>query len=192
MDIVLQNVSKSYAGRQVLRDFSGRIKDGSICAVLAPSGVGKTTLLRLILELEKPDSGIISGIPAKKAALFQEDRLCPNLSVPANIRMAVPKASKGEIQSILTELGLADSLTKPASALSGGMARRAALARALLSGGALMTLDEPFTGLDEENRLLAAKAILNHRRGRTTILVTHRHEDLELLGVEQVISLPTE
>ena len=106
--------------------------------------------------------------------------------------MAVPKASKGEIQSILTELGLADSLTKPASALSGGMARRAALARALLSGGGLLTLDEPFTGLDEENRLLAAKAILTHRRGRTTILVTHRHEDLELLGVEQTIQLEAE
>ena len=192
MDIVLQNVSKSYAGRQVLRDVSCRIREGAICAVLAPSGAGKTTLLRLILELEKPDSGVLSGIPAKKAALFQEDRLCPNLSVTANIRMAVPKASKGEIQSILTELGLADSLTKPASALSGGMARRAALARALLSGGALMTLDEPFTGLDEENRLLAAKAILNHRRGRTTILVTHRHEDLELLGVEQIIQLEAE
>ena len=192
MDIVLQNVSKSYAGRQVLRDISCRIPEGAICAVLAPSGVGKTTLLRLILELEKPDSGIISGIPAKKAALFQEDRLCPNLSVPANIRMAVPKASKGEIQSILTELGLGDSLTKPVSALSGGMARRAALARALLGSGELLTLDEPFTGLDEENRLLAAKAILNHRRGRTTILVTHRHEDLELLGVEQIIQLEAE
>lgn len=192
MDIVLQNVSKSYAGRQVLRDISCRIREGAICAVLAPSGVGKTTLLRLILELEKPDSGIISGIPAKKAALFQEDRLCPNLSVPANIRMAVPKASKEEIQSILTELGLADSLTKPTSALSGGMARRAALARALLGSGELLTLDEPFTGLDEENRLLAAKTILTHRRGRTTILVTHRHEDLELLGVEQIIQLEAE
>lgn len=192
MDIVLQNVSKSYAGRQVLRAFSCRIREGAICAVLAPSGMGKTTLLRLILELEKPDSGVLSGIPAKKAALFQEDRLCPNLSIPANIRMAIPRASKGEIQLILTELGLADSLTKPASALSGGMARRAALARALLSDGALLTLDEPFTGLDEENRLLAIQTILRHRRGRTTILVTHRHEDLEQLGVEQVISLPTE
>ena len=192
MDIVLQNVSKSYARRQVLRDISCQIKEGTICAVLAPSGMGKTTLLRLILELEKPDSGVLSGIPTKKAALFQEDRLCPNLSIPANIRMAIPRASKGEIQSVLTELGLADSLTKPASALSGGMARRAALARALLSDGALLTLDEPFTGLDEENRLLAIQAILTHRRGRTTILVTHRHEDLEQLGVEQVISLPTE
>lgn len=191
MDIVLQNVSKSYSGRQILRDFSCRIREGAICAVLAPSGAGKTTLLRLILELEMPDSGLISGIPVKKAALFQEDRLCPNLTAAANIRMAVPRASKAQIQSILTELGLTDSMATPASALSGGMARRAALARALLCSGELLTLDEPFSGLDEDNRLLAIGAILAHRRGRTTILVTHRHEDLDQLGVEQIIQLET-
>lgn len=192
MDILLHNVSKSYGEKLVLRNFSCQIRQGSICAILAPSGAGKTTLLRLILGLEKQDDGTVSGIPAGKAAVFQDDRLCPNLSVSANIRMAVPQATDAQMDAMLRNLGIGDCADAAASTLSGGMARRAALARALLAPGELLTLDEPFTGLDEENRLLAAGAVLAHRRGRTTILVTHRNEDLELLGVNQVISLPTE
>lgn len=189
MDMELKNIYKAYNGNTVLKDFSCCIPSGSICAVTAPSGSGKTTLLRLILGLEAPDSGTISGVPEGKAALFQEDRLIPALSLLQNLRMVLPKCPKTEMNALLDRLGLTDSLRKPAAQLSGGMSRRAALARALLAPGELLTLDEPFTGLDEANRLIAAREILALRRGRTLLLVTHRQDDLELLGVEQVIHL---
>lgn len=189
MDIVFQNICKAYGSKEILRDFSCRIPEGSICAVFAPSGAGKTTLLRLTLGLETPDSGTISGLPQKKSALFQEDRLCPNLSALSNIRMAVPGCSRENAAALLTQLGLGDSLDKPAAQLSGGMARRAALARALLGEGSLLALDEPFSGLDEANRSIAADWILRCRGSRTILLVTHRPEDLTLLGVEQIIRL---
>lgn len=184
--IELSNVSKAYSGRPVLRNFSHTFPDGSITAVMAPSGTGKTTLLRLLLALEKPDSGIISGLPARKSALFQEDRLCPGLTVLANVRLA---GKNPKTEELLRTLGLQDSLHKPAAQLSGGMSRRTALARALLHESDLLVLDEPFTGLDEENRLLAAKAILEYRNGRTLIFVTHRPEDAQLLEAETIVRL---
>lgn len=189
MDIVLKEVSKSYDGKQVLSNFSCTISEGSSWAVMAPSGAGKTTLLRLILGLEKPDRGEILGVPTEKGVLFQEDRLCPRLSVLKNIRMAVGKAGAEQVRALLEFLGLADCADQPAEKLSGGQARRAALARALLASGQLLALDEPFTGLDEAARLRAAEAVRAYRRGRTLLLVTHRQEDLPLLEVTQRIDL---
>ena len=189
MDIVIQNLSKRCGEKQVLQDLSVRIPQGSVCAIMAPSGTGKTTLLRLILGLEQPDSGTISGIPARKSALFQEDRLCPNLSAIQNLRMAVPKCSAETAKEILTALGLGNSMEKPVSTLSGGMSRRAALARALAADSDLIILDEPFTGLDEDTRNAAATVIRNHRRNRTLIFVTHREDDLGLLEAEMVMEI---
>ena len=189
MDIVLKGICKSYDGKQVLSNFSCTIPEGSVCAVMAPSGVGKTTLLRLILGLEKPDRGEILGVPTEKGVLFQEDRLCPRLSVLKNIRMAVGKAGAEQAKALLEFLGLADCADQPAEKLSGGQARRAALARALLASGQLLALDEPFTGLDEDARLRAAEAVRVYRRGRTLLLITHRQEDLPLLEVAQRIDL---
>jgi len=189
MEICLNDVSKSYGGKPVFQHFSCKIPQGSVCAVMGPSGSGKTTLLRLILGLEAPDCGEITGVPAEKSAVFQEDRLCPELSLVGNLRMAVPKCSKPELMRLLDALGLADSADKPASQLSGGMARRTALARALLCDSALLTLDEPFSGLDEAARNAAILTIRNYQKGRTLLLVTHRQEDAELLQADQVLFL---
>lgn len=189
MDIVLKEVSKSYGGKQVLSNFSCTIPEGSVCAVMAPSGTGKTTLLRLILGLEQPDRGEVLGVPGEKGVLFQEDRLCPRLSVLKNIRMAVGKAGAEQAKALLDFLGLADCADQPAGQLSGGQARRAALARALLASGQLLALDEPFTGLDDAARLRAAEAVRAYRRGRTLLLITHRQEDLPLLEVTDRVDL---
>lgn len=189
MDIVIKDISKSYGENQVFSHFSWKIPQGSSCAVMAPSGVGKTTLLRLILGLERPDSGQILGVPSAKAALFQEDRLFPRLSALKNIRMAVPKCSEDRAKAVLSALGLGDCCDKPVSGLSGGQARRVALARALVHGGELLALDEPFTGLDEASRVQAAEVIRRCRHGRTLLLVTHREEDLPLLEVTLRIDL---
>lgn len=190
MDIELRNISKGYGEKQVLKDFSADFPEGTLTAVMAPSGSGKTTLLRLILGLEAPDSGEIIGVPEEMSVLFQEDRLLPEHSVMTNLRFALGRQTgKREILEMLRELGLEDCAGQSASELSGGMARRVALARALLYPARLLVLDEPFNGLDSENRRLAAEAILRRRKNRTVLVVTHRQEDLELLKADRRISL---
>lgn len=189
MDLVLTEVSKGFGEKQVLSRFSCTISDGGSCAVMGPSGRGKTTLLRLILGLEKPDAGSIRGVPKEKAAVFQEDRLISHLSPEKNIALVAPKWGKSEITALLTALGLHDCLDIPVSRLSGGQSRRVSLARALAAPGALLALDEPFTGLDEQTRKQAAQVIRQYRRGRTLILVTHNETDLKLLEIERRIEL---
>lgn len=187
--IIVKNLQKSYGSQNILSDFSCEIPGGSVCGIMAPSGRGKTTLLRLLLGLEQPDGGSITGVPGRTAVLFQEDRLCMHLDVETNIRMVTgKKVSREEIHRLLNRLGL-EGTGKPAAKLSGGMRRRAALARALLYDSGLLVLDEPFTGLDEANRKLAVQVIQEYRKGRTLLVVTHRREDLELLEASQVITL---
>ena len=189
VNIVLTDISKAFGEKQVLSHFSCTIPAGSSWAVMAPSGRGKTTLLRLILGLEKPDAGTISGVPREKAAVFQEDRLISHLSPEKNIAMVASKWGNPEIKELLTALGLADCLGIPVSRLSGGQSRRVSLARALAAEGALLALDEPFTGLDEQTRQQAAQVIRQYRRGRTLILITHNEMDLQLLEIGQRIAL---
>ena len=189
-DIVIYNISKSYGERPVLRDFSELIPEGRVTAVMSPSGSGKTTLLRLILGLERPDKGEIRGVPRRCAAVFQEDRLFPMLSTEKNIKMALGREyDLAATHIMLTRLGLAEDADKPVSELSGGMRRRSAIARALLSDFELLALDEPFKGLDSENKCRAAEAILERSAGKTLILVTHCEEDMALLHAEKLIKL---
>lgn len=187
MDIVVSHLWKSYGEKTVFADFSCQIPQGSRCAVLAPSGSGKTTLLRLLLGLEAPDAGTVTGVPAACSAVFQEDRLIPRCSALENIRMAAPEAGIAAAE-ILEQLGLdAHTQAQPACTLSGGQARRTALARALARQGGLLALDEPFSGLDDDARRRAAGTILRYLRGRTLLLITHRPEDLALLDITRQI-----
>ena len=90
-DIVLEKIQKSFAGKPVLRELSLIFPAGKISAIMAPSGCGKTTLLRILMGLEQPDSGQIHGLQElKKSAAFQEDRLCDWLTPVANIRLVTP------------------------------------------------------------------------------------------------------
>lgn len=191
MDATLLHITKAYRENIVLQNFSQVFETGKRYAILAPSGRGKTTLLRLILGLETPDRGSITGIPERCAAVFQEDRLCRNLTVEANLRMALGRSvRREEILDTLARLGLQDAAMQKASQLSGGMARRVALARAILARPELLVLDEPFTGLDAEAVQRSADAVLSACPHATILLVTHRMEDCRLLGIQETISLP--
>ena len=190
MDLILTDISKAYGENQVLEHISLAFPQGSRTCVMAPSGRGKTTLLRIILGLTKPDSGAVTGRPTKTAAVFQEDRLCGDLTVGANLRMVCGKTKKDpEIQAVLAALGIGETLDLPAAQLSGGMARRAALARALLAAPELLILDEPFTGLDPAAREASAAAIRETCPGATILLVTHRKEDAALIGAAGIVEL---
>ena len=134
MEIRVNHLCKSYNGASVLRDVTFTAGDGVTC-VMAPSGGGKTTLLRILLDLETADSGTVS-VPegCRWAAVFQEDRLLEQLDAAGNLRFILGREYDGaRAAAVLTELGLGDVGGKSVRAFSGGMRRRLALARALLA-----------------------------------------------------------
>ena len=177
----VKNLCKAYGDRPVLETVSFTAGVG-VTALWGPSGVGKTTLLRILLGLEKPDSGELMGTAVRWSAVFQEDRLLEGLDAAGNLRFALgPAYDTRAAEAMLEELGLADVESKPVGAWSGGMKRRLALARALLAPSEAIALDEPFTGLDDENRQRAIRAIRRAAETKPVILVTHDRTELNLL-----------
>ena len=177
----VKNLCKAYGDRPVLENVSFTAGVG-VTALWGPSGVGKTTLLRILLGLEKPDSGELMGTAVRWSAVFQEDRLLEGLDAAGNLRFALgPAYDTRAAEAMLEEVGLADVGSKPVGAWSGGMKRRLALARALLAVSDAVALDEPFTGLDEENRRRAVLCVAAAAETKPVILVTHDRTELNLL-----------
>ncbi len=178
-EICFTGVDKSFGGRQVLRGVSFSLKPGGALRVAGASGCGKTTLARLLAGLEKPDGGCITGAKeAKTTAVFQEDRLCPQLSAVANVALVLPRAAWGQVRPGLLALGMFDGdVDKPADKLSGGQKRRVAICRAVLAQSDVLVLDEPFKGLDAENRCGAMGFIAENRRGRAVVYISHDADD---------------
>ncbi len=177
MEIRVEGLRKTYNGRPVLTNLSAVFREGITC-IAAPSGTGKTTLLRLLLGLEQPEGGTIRGTDCRWAAVFQEDRLLEDLPAAGNLRFALGEVP-GEAGELLARLGLDLSDPKPVREWSGGMKRRLALVRALLVPSDALALDEPFTGLDEENRARCLELIRERGRGKPVLLATH-----DLTGLE--------
>ena len=193
--ISLENISKSYGELQVFKNLSLKIPYGKSLMVMGRSGCGKTTLLRLLMGLEKPDSGQIKGIHSLKiSAVFQENRLVPQTTVFHNLSLVCSgkssdKQSHAAISHILTRLDLGNISGEYVENLSGGMARRVAIARALLTDFDLLILDEPFHGLDEKTKETTAKFILESTKGKTLIGVSHQKEDASLLQIEKIYNI---
>lgn len=182
--ISLKNVSKRYGSQTVLKDFSLDIPDGARIAIMGRSGAGKTTVLRLIMGLIKPDSGEVS-VPKglKIGAVFQEDRLIETLTAEANCRLVMKKPDAPEISGLLSKLGITPNLSKkPVNELSGGERRRVAVARAILSDPNVIILDEPFKGIDSETLPAVIGETNRAAEGKTLILVTHSAIEAEALG----------
>ena len=186
MSIIIENLCKSYGSNKVLRDVNIKLEDGKIYCLMGMSGMGKTTLLRILMGHESYDSGSIKGIDTSHiSSMFQEDRLIPYLSAIDNVRIVLRgKNNRDEIRNNLLSILPDDSLDMPVSSLSGGMKRRVALARALSYPGKLIILDEPFTGLDKNTKLNVIDYILKMRNNRTLLIATHGTDDANLLGAE--------
>ena len=188
--ITISHLYKSYQDKKVLTDFSATLEPGRITALMAPSGGGKTTLLRILCGLEAPDSGEIQGLEqARISPVFQEDRLCLYLDPVANLRLVNPALSSREAEDALRAVGLSDCLHQKTRELSGGMRRRVAILRALLCPADLIVLDEPFRGLDQETKLRVMEDTRRRCQGHTVLLVTHDETELAPMGVETCLRL---
>lgn len=183
--IKLENVNFSYGERRVLENFNLTVKNGERIALSGPSGIGKTTVLRLIMGLEKGQSGKIEvKKDAKISVVFQEDRLLPFKTVFQNLTLFGNEDIAAEI---LSGLGLGGTGDKYPTELSGGMARRVSIARALSCGGDIFIFDEPFNGIDEDNVKITSELINKYTKGKTVIMVSHNKRDIALLGASEII-----
>jgi NitT/TauT family transport system ATP-binding protein len=181
--ISFTNVSFSYGDKKVLNNFSLTINNGDRVCFFGESGIGKTTIIRLILGLEKTGDNSVACDNQKYSVVFQEDRLLPFKTVEENITFF---SNANEIDYILSSLGILDIKNKYPSELSGGMSRRVAIARALSIDADVYIFDEPFTGLDRNNILSAIKLINEITKNKTLILVTHDKEYSRLLHCKEI------
>jgi thiamine transport system ATP-binding protein len=191
MSFRLEDISVSFGETRILSHFSLAVETGRLEALVGPSGVGKSTVLRVIAGILQPDSGRVfiddidvTNVPTYRRSVglvFQDNQLFPHLDVAANIgfglRMA--KVSGQEISRRVTHLlelvGLTGFEQRRPASLSGGEAKRVALARALAPRPRLLLLDEPLTGLDRElhDRLALDLRNILTIEGMTSLLVTH-------------------
>lgn len=184
-------ITKRYGDLTVLSGFTQDFPAGRTTAVMGASGCGKTTLLGILAGTLPPDSGRAAGAEsAWYSAVFQEDRLCENLTAAANIRLVTGNSrSREEIEAALAAVGLAGCSGKQVSEFSGGMKRRTALVRALLAEYSVLLLDEPFKGLDEATREQVAEWCGKMLAGKTVILVTHDRRDCEALSAAEIVEM---
>ncbi|EMD29287.1 ABC transporter ATP-binding protein [Amycolatopsis azurea] len=174
--VSLSGVSKSFGEKTVLDGVDLEIRRGEFVVLLGPSGTGKTTLLRLLLGLERPDTGEIL-VPRQRTVVYQEPRLIPSKRVLSNVVIGQPhgRQTKDNGRRALAEVNLADKHRAWPATLSGGEAQRVALARALVREPELLLLDEPFAALDALTRLrmqdLVGDLVAHHRPA--VLLVTH-------------------
>ena len=178
MELRVEDLRKSYGGTAVLQGVSFTAEIG-LTRVTGSSGIGTTTLLRILLGLESPDGGATNAGRFRWAAVFQEDRLLEHLDAAGNLRFALGAAyDEKKAASLLEALGLGAVGDKRVRDFSGGMKRRLALARALLAPCDALALDEPFTGLDAGNRDIALSCILRAAEKKIVLLAAHEALDL--------------
>lgn len=186
-DLSLKNISKSFDGKEIIKNFSLDFPFGSFTSIVGKSGCGKTTLLRLIAGLEQNDEGEILLPQGKIIPVFQEPRLMPWLNVADNITFAAIHDKSLDLkylEEILEMLELKDARKLYPHQLSGGMAQRVSLGRTLFSKPDVILMDEPFSALDYFTRRSLQQTLLRlyEHEKKTIIFVTHDVEEAILLG----------
>ncbi|WP_435532111.1 ABC transporter ATP-binding protein [Rhodococcus antarcticus] len=189
--VVLSGVGRTFGhgpgARVVLADVDLEVRAGEVVALLGASGSGKSTLLRLVAGLDAPTAGEVRvgqrpvrGIEQRAAVVFQEPRLLPWRTLAANVAFGLPDGTsraegRAAVAHWLDAVGLSGSAGHRPREVSGGMAQRTALARALVRGPGVLLLDEPFAALDALTRLRMQDLVdeLQRTSGTTVLLVTH-------------------
>ena len=209
LPVTVRGVGRSFAGpsraapdRVVLRDIDLDVAAGEIVALIGPSGCGKSTLLREISGLDTPTTGVVSiggtavtGIDLRCAVAFQEPRLLPWRTIDSNVALGLPRgidssAGRERVAELLELVGLSASASLRPRQVSGGMAQRASLARALARGPGVLVLDEPFGALDALTRLKMQDLLLDiHAAEPATILLVTHDVDEALYLADRVVLL---
>jgi len=183
-NIEIEKLCKSYGNNHVLNSIGFEFEAGKISCLMGESGIGKTTLLKVLMGLEKKDSGFVRGIDEETniSAVFQEERLCDNLTSLGNILMVCDKTiSKDTIKKQLSMVLPENVVLKKVSLLSGGMRQRVAIVRAMIVSSDIVLMDEPFKGLDVDTKKVVIAYIKANQRGRTVLVVTHNIDDATML-----------
>ncbi|MBR6490869.1 MAG: ABC transporter ATP-binding protein [Bacteroidales bacterium] len=192
MVLSLQNICKSFNGKEIFKDFNIQFTEGIITCILGPSGCGKTTLLNLIGGILHPDSGRCSGFTDRKISyIFQEPRLLPWKTVRGNIEFVLPDElasteRKEKADELIRRVNLCEFADYYPGQLSGGMKQRVSIARAFASSSDIILMDEPLNGLDfslKQNMLKWFSQIWQADR-RTVIFVTHDIDEALAIGNE--------
>ena len=184
MSMGLEKVSFAYDKTSVLDEVTWRLPDSGVVCLWGASGCGKTTALRLLAGLEKPDNGKVCGVE-RVAMVFQEDRLLPWRTALENVLLVGADAEHA--CELLAKLGLTTEETCAyPQHLSGGQQRRVALARALAADSDILLLDEPFNGLDESTWLDVLPLIKMAAESRPVVLVTHIRKQIEALNAKVI------
>jgi len=182
--VLVENVWKAFNGKTVLAGVTIEAKKREIVAIVGPNGCGKTTLLRIIAGLLKPDHGRVK-VRGRIGIVFQENMLLPWMKIRDNIALGLKYAKKPrrvieeKVNRIAELLGIKEHLDKYPLQVSGGTARKAAIARTLVLDPDILLLDEPFTGLDIDTRRNLAETLQKLKsQGKTIIAVDHHLESL--------------
>jgi NitT/TauT family transport system ATP-binding protein len=197
--ISVEDVSKTFSSRdgeiEALRDVDLHVAPGELVCLVGPSGCGKSTLLRILAGLLSPTSGRVTfsvegdGAP-RRSMVFQDHGLYPWLSLVDNVAFGLEAAgiAKSERRrragQLLDQLGLGAFSNRFPDELSGGMRQRAAIARALLTDPQVLLMDEPFSALDAQSKLVLQQELMRlwGERGQTVVYVTHDIQEAVLLG----------
>ncbi|NQX13900.1 ABC transporter ATP-binding protein [Microbacteriaceae bacterium VKM Ac-2855] len=198
-------VGRTFGAAPVLRDVSIDVVPGEVIAILGPSGCGKSTLLRITAGLDAASTGSVtidgspvSGIDPRCAFAFQEPRLLPWRSIAANVALGLPAgtakaAARDAVDELLALVGLSDHAGHRPREVSGGMAQRASLARALARNPGVLLLDEPFGALDALTRLRMQDLLLEvHAAAPTTVLLVTHDVDEALQLADRIVLLGRE
>lgn len=192
--MALSHISKSYQQKQVLIDVSLSLPLGEIICLLGASGGGKSTLLRIVAGLIKPDGGTVNISASQCAVVFQEPRLLPWLTVAENLALVLPflcsrKIKQAKIAEALQQVQLGESHSLMPHELSGGMAQRVGIARALLQKPQVLLMDEPFSALDAITRSEQQEMLIRliGHQNISCLFVTHDINEAITIGQQILV-----